>query len=242
MDKLPFKDSLLEAVQIGAKNFLSLVLVTILYVLTIWIPYINVGTTIAIEAIPALLAKGEVIDPLFIFDEKYRKNMGEFFILIGLMMMALIPAFCLLFAPGMVLSMAWSLAILLFIDKDMKALDALRKSNELTYGYKWRIFFLVLVLVLVMQLIASILGGIFKAVDMPVVGGFVASIASFLLVPFRLGLDAVIYRNLTAEPKVEEPKAEEPKADAEEPKANAEEPKADVVVEGQSTDEAFNTL
>lgn len=210
MNKLPFKETLVEACQIGIKNLLSLVLVTILYVITIWIPYLNIGTTIAMQTIPAMLAKGQVIDPLFIFDGKYRKNMGEFFILIGLELMALIPAFLLLFAPGIVLSIAWSLAILLFVDKDMKALDALRKSNELTYGYKWRIFWLIFVMSLCLQVVSGIFAGIFGALDLDGVAACISGILGLLFVPFGLGLDAVIYRNLTAEdaPKAEEPKVE----------------------------------
>lgn len=41
---------------------------TVLWLLTIWIPYLNVGTTIAMATIPIELSKGKVISPLFIFD------------------------------------------------------------------------------------------------------------------------------------------------------------------------------
>lgn len=205
MNKLPFKETLSEAIQIGSKNLLSLIAVSVLYLVTIWIPYLNIGTTIAMQLIPAELAKGKVIDPLFIFDGKYRKNMGEYFILIGLELMALIPAFLLLIAPGFVLAMAWSLAVLLFVDKDMKALDALRKSNELTYGYKWRIFWLTFLFALCLQVISGIVGGICGYLGLEGLGACLGMIIGLLFVPFALGLDAVIYRNLTAE----EPKAEE---------------------------------
>lgn len=63
-----------EAIQIGLKNLPSLIGVALLYILTIWIPYINVGTTIAMQSIPGKLASGKVISPLFIFDEKYRRD------------------------------------------------------------------------------------------------------------------------------------------------------------------------
>ena len=209
MNKLPFKETLTEACQIGLKNLLSLIAVTVLYLLTIWIPYLNVGTTIAMESIPAELAKGHVIDPFFIFNGKYRKNMGEFFILIGLELMAFVPAFLLGIIPACVLSIAWGLAILLFVDKDMKAMDALRKSNELTYGYKWRIFGLSLVLGLFFGIVSGILGYLGGLIS-ETMAGIVSVILSVLLVPFALGLDAVIYRNLTRE---DEPEAEAPKAE-----------------------------
>lgn len=41
-----------EAIQIGLKNLPSLIGAAALYILTIWIPYINVGTTIAMQSIP----------------------------------------------------------------------------------------------------------------------------------------------------------------------------------------------
>ena len=58
MNKLPFKETLSEAIQIGFKNILSLIAATLLYIVTIWIPYINIGTTLAMNALPAELAKG----------------------------------------------------------------------------------------------------------------------------------------------------------------------------------------
>ena len=53
MNKLPFKETLSEAIQIGFKNILSLIAATLLYIVTIWIPYINIGTTLAMNALPA---------------------------------------------------------------------------------------------------------------------------------------------------------------------------------------------
>ena len=58
MKKLDICATLGEGCKIGLINFFSLLAVTILYVLTIWIPYLNVGTTIAIMSLPAELAKG----------------------------------------------------------------------------------------------------------------------------------------------------------------------------------------
>ena len=79
-----------EGIGLGIKNAISMLGATILWLLTIWIPYLNVGTTIAMTTIPIELSKGRVISPLFIFDGKYRKFMGEYFTLIGLMYRAII--------------------------------------------------------------------------------------------------------------------------------------------------------
>lgn len=191
MNKLDIQQVLTEGVGIGIKNIVSLVLATVLYVVTVWIPYLNVGTTIAMCSIPVELSKGNIINPLFIFDAKYRKNMGEFFILVGLQTMAMIPAFLMGIIPGIVLSYAWALAIYLFIDKDIHALDALRKSNELTYGNKWRMFFIGLILGIAISIITSILGLI------PKVGVVLNVIVIILYYPIQLGCNAVIYRELT---------------------------------------------
>ena len=191
MKKLDIQKVLTEGVGIGIKNIVSLVLATVLYVVTVWIPYLNVGTTIAMCSIPVELSKGNIINPLFIFDAKYRKNMGEFFILVGLQTMAMIPAFLMGIIPGIVLSYAWALAIYLFIDKDIHALDALRKSNELTYGNKWRMFFIGLILGIAISIITSILGLI------PKVGVVLNVIVIILYYPIQLGCNAVIYRELT---------------------------------------------
>lgn len=191
MKKLDIKEVLTEGVGIGIKNIVSLVLATILYVITVWIPYLNVGTTIAMCSIPVELSKGNIINPLFIFDAKFRKNMGEFFILVGLQAMAMVPAFLMGIIPGIVLSYAWVLAIYLFIDKDLHALDALRKSNELTYGNKWRMFFISLILAIALGIVTGILGII------PHVGAILNVIVMILYYPIQLGCNAVIYKQLT---------------------------------------------
>lgn len=191
MKKLDIKEVLTEGVGIGIKNIVSLVLATILYVVTVWIPYLNVGTTIAMMSIPVELSKGNIINPLFIFDAKFRKNMGEFFILVGLQAMAMVPAFLMGIIPGIVLSYAWALAIYLFIDKDLHALDALRKSNELTYGNKWRMFFIGLILAIALGIVTGILGII------PYVGAILNVIVMILYYPIQLGCNAVIYKQLT---------------------------------------------
>ena len=132
--KLNMLATIQDGLRIALVNFLSLIAATILYILTIWIPYLNVGTTIAMSSLPAELAKGKVINPLFIFEGKYRRNIGEYFILIALMTLGIYVGFTFLIIPGIVISIAWSLAAPLFVDKDKGALEALRESNTLTYG------------------------------------------------------------------------------------------------------------
>lgn len=73
-------ETLRDSLCIGIKNAPSIMAAVVLYLVTIWIPYINIGTTIAITLLPTQLAKGEVINPASIFDSKYRRYMGEYLI------------------------------------------------------------------------------------------------------------------------------------------------------------------
>ena len=81
---------LTEGIPLGIANFVTIFGATILWLLTFWIPYLNVGTTIALNTMPIALADNEAPEgPTYIFKDKYRKYMGEYFVLMGLMYMAI---------------------------------------------------------------------------------------------------------------------------------------------------------
>lgn len=183
-----------EGIQIGLKNLLSLLGAVALWFLTAWIPYINVGTTIAISTIPIELSKGKVISPFFIFDEKYRQYMGEYFNLIGLMFIAIIPALFFMIVPAYVIALGWSLAIFIMLDKGISPSEALVQSNKATYGYKWTIFFIYAILGISFALIAPIF------LFIPFLGILLYLALIILFVVVNLGCSAVVYRNLTADP------------------------------------------
>lgn len=197
--KITLTNVLTEGFSIGIKNFVSLFVATLLWIVTIWIPFINVGTTIAIKSVPIELSKGKIISPLFIFDKKYRQYMGEFFNLIGLMMISLIPAFLFMIVPGIIINISWSLAIYIMLDKEVSPSDALIMSNKATYGYKWIIFGVSVVLGVCFFIVNLILGLI------PL--GLLSAILSLLLTcvyqVVNLGCEAVIYRDLTKEDSTE---------------------------------------
>ena len=214
--KIDIMATLKDGVAIAALNFLSLILTTILYILTIWIPYLNVGITIAMSSLPAELAKGNMINPLFIFDGKYRRNMGEFFILMALMSGAISVGFMFMIIPGIVISIAWAFAAVLFVDKDMSSLDALRESNRLTYGNKWRIFGAEFLICFALGIVVAIINAIFGIGHvhwLEAIGAIIDIILVIFVVPAIYGVEASIYRQLTEAPKAEEPAAEAPKAE-----------------------------
>ena len=55
MNKVSFRLTFAEALEIGVKNAPSIIGCVVLWLLTIWVPYINVGTTIAINMLPTLI-------------------------------------------------------------------------------------------------------------------------------------------------------------------------------------------
>ena len=191
--KITVMGVLSEGMSLGIKNAVSLLVATVLWIVTIWIPYLNVGTTIAMTTIPIELSKGKVISPVFIFDSKYRKYMGEYFTLIGLMAMAVIPALFFMIVPAIVISLGWSLAIYILLDKGVAPGEAMVQSNKATYGYKWTIFGVQLILGLAYSILSFIFGLI------PLLGILLVLCLIIAYVIISMGCSAVIYRNLTAE-------------------------------------------
>ena len=129
MKKLDFAETLKDSIEIGVKNAPSIVVAVILWLVTIWIPYINIGTTIAIKLLPVELAKGNVINPLSIFDSKYRRYMGEFLITWGLMLIPIYIATLFLVVPGIVLSLSWTLSFYFLLDKGITRLKPSRRRT-----------------------------------------------------------------------------------------------------------------
>ena len=196
MNKVSFRLTFAEALEIGIKNAPSIIGCVVLWLLTIWVPYINIGTTIAINMLPIELAKGGVISPLSIFDEKYRKYMGEFLITAGLMVIPTFIATLFMIVPGIVLSLAWSLAYYFLFDKKKNPMEAISASNEATYGSKWTMFFVLLLFVVAAYIVAGIFIGICSLIDV----GFITLVVMLALVAViaavALAIDASFWRQL----------------------------------------------
>ena len=196
MNKVSFRLTFAEALEIGVKNAPSIIGCVVLWLLTIWVPYINVGTTIAINMLPIELAKGGVISPLGIFDAKYRKYMGEFLITTGLMIIPVFIASLFMIVPGIVLSIAWSLAYFFLFEKKKNPMQAISASNEATYGSKWTMFFVLLAFVVAASVIAGIFAWICAAID----AGFITFVVMLALVAvimsISLAINASFWRQL----------------------------------------------
>jgi len=190
-----------DGIAIGSKNIGPILVNVLLYVITIWIPYLNVGTTIGLMAgIVTKASRGEVIPVTEIFDPKYRRYMGEYFLTSGLIGLGVGAGLLFGVIPGIVIGLAWSLAILLVVDKGKNPTEAITMSNNCTYGHKKKIFGIYFLLSLILSVIVSILGSIAYAVNDAglsfMISLFIILIGIFTLF-VSIGLQASIYKQLT---------------------------------------------
>lgn len=180
----------------------------LLWLVTVWIPYVNVGTTIALATLPVKLSKGEMISPMFIFDSEYRHCMGEYFILQAVIFSAVYISILFMIVPAIVLSLSWMLAVYLLVGKGMNWALCLSESNRLMMGYKLKVFFLKFVVCFVLFVAYFILFKIFSDASGLLV--LISLVCIIVSVCVMLSVDAVIYRELVlSEDKVEEAKPEE---------------------------------
>ena len=189
MKKLDFAETLKDSIEIGVKNAPSIVVAVILWLVTIWIPYINIGTTIAIKLLPVELAKGNVINPLSIFDSKYRRYMGEFLITWGLMLIPIYIATLFLVVPGIVLSLSWTLSFYFLLDKGKNPIEA-------TYGSKWTMFFVILVFSIIMGIVYGIFLFVCEAIDVAFITFVVMFILLVLAASIAMAIDASFWKQL----------------------------------------------
>ena len=138
---LTIKNIITNSFMIANNNFGVILGASILWVLTIWVPYLNVGTTIGMWALVVELGKGDTsFSPTSIFSSKYRKYMGEVFLLLGFIILGTTIGYSFLIIPGLVLTIAWGQSVYILIDKDLTPLQAIKMSNSITYGEKLTIF------------------------------------------------------------------------------------------------------
>jgi len=183
-----FGETLKDALVIGLKNAPSLIAAVLLWIVTIWIPYLNVGTTIAIALLPTELAKGNVINPLGIFDSKYRRYMGEFLLTVALTALGTYLAFIFLIIPGIVLSIAWSFSVYYLIEKNKNPMEAIKASNDATYGSKWAMFGISLLFVIAAVIVYFIVAMICGWIN----SGFVTAVLMVLLVAVLASVSTAI--------------------------------------------------
>ncbi|MBQ9548874.1 MAG: hypothetical protein IJV01_06955 [Bacteroidales bacterium] len=190
--KLELVPTLSEAFELGIKNLFPLILALILYLITIWIPYLNVGTTVGMYRLIIDMTKGEAINPLAIFDKDNFTQIGDFFLLLAFLGIGVSVAFCFMIVPGFVLGIAWGYAIYLLIEKKVLPLEALSLSYKATYGEKWTIFLIEILVTLLIGIVCVLLALI------PKVGVLFSILAGLVGCSFAVAVEAVLYRHFSA--------------------------------------------
>ena len=154
MKELRFSDGFSSSFKLAINQFWSVLGAILLWIITIWIPYINVGTTIGLIQIQIKLGRGEKISADEIFDGKHRAVMGKIFLLWSFMTIGIVIGTIFLIVPGIVLWHAWFLSTMLILDKKLDPIQAMSKSYDLTYGYKWVMFFITFAINLAFSLVS----------------------------------------------------------------------------------------
>jgi hypothetical protein len=191
-EKLGVINTIKDGITIGIKNIGPILVNIILWILTVWIPYLNVGTTIGLfVGIISKASRGETIPMTEIFDKNYRKYMGEYFLTSGLVGVGVGVGTVFLVIPGLVISLAWSMALLLVIDKGKNPTEAITLSNNCTYGYKWKMFGIYFLAYLALVIVVVIFSLI------PTVGVILTIAASIFYLFILIGIQASVYRQLT---------------------------------------------
>ena len=196
--KLEIIPTIKDGIVYGLKNIPSLLGMVVLYVLTVWIPYLNVGTTIGLQKSVIKIGRGEVINPLDIFKAEHRKNLGDYFLLYGLMSMGIAGATAFMFIPGIVVGIAWSFAIYFFLDKGLAPTKCLKVSWKATEGEKWTIFWIEFLACLAFSIVAGILFGMAGIKYVGWLFAILGVCAYILMFAALIAIEGVMYAHFSA--------------------------------------------
>ena len=197
IQKLQIIPTIKEGILYGLKNIPSLLGMVVLYVLTVWIPYLNVGTTIGLYKAVIKMGRGEVINPLDIFNSENRRNLGDFFLLMGLMSIGITAAMAFIFFPAIVVSIAWGFAMYFFLDKGLSPTKCLKVSWKVTDGEKWTIFWINLLASLCFCIVGGILFGLAGIKYVGWIFGILGFVVYLLMMAALLAIDGVMYRHFS---------------------------------------------
>ena len=201
-ETLSFSTTLSDGFAMGARNSLSYLAAMVLYILTIWIPYINIGTTIAIMTLPLLYAKGEKsFNPFVIFDSSYRRKMGDFLLLSVFVSFVTISSMLFMFIPSVVLMLTYSLSLLFLMDREQDPIAAMQSSQKATYGSKWIMFGVNFVFALCYGLISGLfifLTGLSASagVALAVIVGLLSFAVLIIMMSVAVGIQASVWKQL----------------------------------------------
>jgi len=95
--------------------------------------------------------------------------------------------------PGVVIGIAWSLSLLLAVDKGINPVEAISKSNKATYGSKGTIFIAWLILSVIISILSAIV------IRIPGIGIILYLAVCVVSIFVGIGMQAYVYKTLTAD-------------------------------------------
>ena len=169
---ISFVDVIKSSLKIANKYKIKVILSYLLWLITFWIPYLNIGTTIGLKKMILKMSNDDFFSPIDIFNSEHRKNIDTFLILWFISSnIIIIASVVFLFFPGYVMYFALSQIYLLFVDKNLGAMESIKESYRITYGEKWQILFSKLLGNIGLYLAGSlIIGIIFSILYFPIYG------------------------------------------------------------------------
>ena len=199
---LSFSRTFSEGFSSGLRNSISFSVIFILTILTCWVPYVNLGVFVALSMLPSKWANGEMINPLEIFSSEYRRQIGNFSLLILLMSSAVLLIMIPFVLPAYVFIFGWLLSPLMLLYRDMNPLEAMNASYRATYGSKWTmlgvfIVFALSALFAMLPGLGVILWGVeTESVALVILGGLLNLVAAVIMSSVRIGIMGSIWNQL----------------------------------------------
>ena len=118
-------------------------------------------------------------------------NTAATFITMGLMVFPIFIGVLFMVIPGIVLSIAWTLSYYFLIEKGKNPIQAIKASNDATYGSKWTMFFVSLVV----GVLFGIVFGIFQAICNAIGIGFITFLY-VLAISISMSISASFWKQL----------------------------------------------
>ena len=186
-----------NAFSIALNNAASIILISIVYIFTIWVPYINIGTTIGFYAFVIAIARNEKFSVDELFSSKYRKRMGTILLLWGICFLGMMAGFVFLIIPGIIISIAWGQANYLVADKNLDAMEALKTSYKITYGEKGVIFLSALLVSLILWLAKFCIASIVATTGSSVLALLAGVLTIVVSMTVWIGFGGYVYNELS---------------------------------------------
>ena len=94
------------------------------------------------------------------------------------------------------LSLSWTLSFYFLLDKGKNPIEAIKASNDATYGSKWTMFFVILVFSIIMGIVYGIFLFVCEAIDVAFITFVVMFILLVLAASIAMAIDASFWKQL----------------------------------------------